>query len=132
MDREAMTPDDLEGDAVMPTARREREDDQDSLTEQSELSNSEDGGDDDGKSDRTTEDPVTKPFECLVCSKRFRTKGEVKSHQLVHSDEKPFVCDQCPNAYKRQTELSLHKMSHKGVKPYQCTSKCCFHEPAKN
>ncbi|KAJ3238581.1 hypothetical protein HDU77_011481, partial [Chytriomyces hyalinus] len=40
-------------------------------------------------------------FECLVCSMLFKTKKELKQHDVTHQQAKPFECLTCGKAFKR-------------------------------
>ena len=55
----------------------------------------------------------TKPYQCLLCSKKFKWQNSLDLHKLIHSDEgRIYYCEQCKNvkfAYK--SELRLHLAS---------------------
>ncbi|XP_067637943.1 zinc finger protein ZFP2-like isoform X3 [Eurosta solidaginis] len=61
-----------------------------------------------------------KLYPCKICSKRFSTKWNLKSHKLVHSDETPYKCDFCEMRFKTTLNLRLHMRTHTGERPYTC------------
>ncbi|XP_055848257.1 uncharacterized protein LOC129913547 [Episyrphus balteatus] len=60
--------------------------------------------------------------ECLICSKSFSTKWNLKIHNWVHANRttKPFKCEQCVKAFVREVDYNNHINSHKQIKPYTC------------
>lgn len=63
-----------------------------------------------------------RPYTCLICSKDFTTKWNLKLHKWTHAarTSKPFRCDQCNGAFIRETDYVAHMNSHKSVRPYTC------------
>ncbi|XP_029953295.1 zinc finger protein 37-like [Salarias fasciatus] len=62
-----------------------------------------------------------KPFKCVQCDQRFRSKPEVDRHVLMrHSSERPFKCDICEKGFIKMCYLKQHAKIHSGVKPFVC------------
>ncbi|XP_059618621.1 oocyte zinc finger protein XlCOF6-like [Phlebotomus argentipes] len=86
-------------------------------------------------------------FQCQICSKKFKTRLQVKRHEvchsaevflcgecglklkskktlrmhkLVHLDVKKFKCNYCGNEFKRSKTLKNHLLLHSGLRPYEC------------
>ena len=62
--------------------------------------------------ERVHEDPQ---LQCRFCSKLFKNKVDLVSHERYHTGEKPFTCKVCNNGYTskkalRQHEQFVHKM----------------------
>lgn len=49
------------------------------------------------------------PFKCEHCDKRFKQVGNMKQHQLIHSDIKNFICNACEAKFKRKDDLKRHQ-----------------------
>ena len=69
---------------------------------------------------RQRHDTTHKPYVCDICSKCFRTKGNVVSHKRVHTDEKPFQCTICPKSFKMGIALEKHLNVHVQEKLNTC------------
>jgi hypothetical protein len=50
-------------------------------------------------------------FSCTFCTERFREKGALESHLLLH-DPLKHKCSQCELLFKTSVELRIHKQSH--------------------
>ncbi|XP_017773156.1 PREDICTED: zinc finger protein 226 isoform X2 [Nicrophorus vespilloides] len=63
-----------------------------------------------------------KQFRCLICSKDFTTKWNLKLHKWTHAARaaKPFKCELCKGAFIRETDYTAHMNSHKSIRPYTC------------
>ncbi|XP_071534028.1 uncharacterized protein [Panulirus ornatus] len=49
-----------------------------------------------------------KCFDCVLCSKKFVKKYELRSHMLQHVDEKPLKCNVCKKHFSRKDALRRH------------------------
>ena len=45
-------------------------------------------------------------YECEICGKQFRQKGNVKKHQLIHSDKKTYSCKFCERKFRFPEQAS--------------------------
>ncbi|XP_069140777.1 uncharacterized protein [Argopecten irradians] len=61
--------------------------------------------------------------KCPTCHKVFSSKGNMKTHTLIHTGRKPFVCDfpNCAKFFRSNETLRRHKLAHMGIKSFQCT-----------
>lgn len=55
-----------------------------------------------------THAPVTEVFECDICSKVFKEKGNLNAHKRYHSDETPYPCTFCDKNFKMSNDLKKH------------------------
>ncbi|XP_053400403.1 gastrula zinc finger protein XlCGF67.1-like [Mercenaria mercenaria] len=63
-----------------------------------------------------------RPFECSVCKKSFKTKGNLTEHLTCHSDERKFECNLCQKSFARRPHLKEHMQIHsekKTISVYQ-------------
>ena len=49
-----------------------------------------------------------KPYECVICKKKFSSSCGLAIHTRVHTGEKPFSCDLCQKSYAESSKLSRH------------------------
>jgi hypothetical protein len=48
-------------------------------------------------------------FDCHLCSKKFRLKGNLETHvRTVHEKVRPFVCAKCPKTFGQKINLLTH------------------------
>jgi KRAB domain-containing zinc finger protein len=59
-----------------------------------------------------------RPYECLVCSKRFKRKSELKIHEGSH--DKKFQCDICQRKFALKSQLKKHLKLHENPDLFQC------------
>jgi len=52
------------------------------------------------------------------CGKRFASLGELKQHEISHSNKKPHQCSDCPKAFAWLTSLKKHQKRHEEQKSY--------------
>ncbi|OXA40220.1 hypothetical protein Fcan01_24871 [Folsomia candida] len=62
-------------------------------------------------------------FQCNACSKKFKTKSNIKYHQFCGNadSEKPFKCDQCDKGFISKSHYEYHLRTHTGERPYPCS-----------
>ncbi|XP_052864380.1 zinc finger and BTB domain-containing protein 17-like [Anopheles cruzii] len=46
---------------------------------------------------------------CDVCGKEFSTKGNLKSHMVLHTNERPFACEQCGMNFAKKSNYNVYK-----------------------
>lgn len=57
---------------------------------------------------------MTREYGCLICSKRFMTGVQLRSHMLTHSAKKE-ACDLCPKVFSRIEHLKVHRRDAHGI-----------------
>lgn len=60
------------------------------------------------KHKETHREEAHKKFQCLYCSKTFRTRNSLNVHERVHTGETPFRCNLCCKSFKRSHHLYSH------------------------
>lgn len=53
-----------------------------------------------------------RPYKCNICSKAFKTEGQVREHLGTHYKNKPFQCPFCLKFYKRKGVVKNHMLIH--------------------
>lgn len=48
------------------------------------------------------------PFQCWLCSAKFKISSDLKRHMIVHSGEKPFKCEFCDVRCTMKANLKSH------------------------
>ncbi|XP_013194554.1 zinc finger protein 1 homolog isoform X3 [Amyelois transitella] len=61
-----------------------------------------------------------KPFECIICRKRWGNGNLFRAHAIIHTNEKPFECDVCHKRFALMNGLRQHSSMHSGEKQFQC------------
>ena len=60
-------------------------------------------------------------YECYVCSKRFRDKHGLVTHERVHNGDRPFKCGFCKWAFMSNSNLTRHVRGvHMGERRFAC------------
>ncbi|XP_050072322.1 zinc finger protein 675-like [Anopheles maculipalpis] len=52
------------------------------------------------------------PFICEECGKPFSSKGALKEHYIVHTDDRPYQCAYCSKQFKNAARLKIHEDTH--------------------
>ena len=58
--------------------------------------------------------------KCDMCIKSFITRGDLKSHMIMHTSILPFQCPKCEKSFKRKKTLTDHMARHLGPNLHQC------------
>ncbi|XP_058177163.1 gastrula zinc finger protein xFG20-1-like [Anopheles ziemanni] len=61
-----------------------------------------------------------RPFGCEICGRRFSKKGNYKVHLMRHSNNRSFPCTQCDMLFVCHINLKNHMRTHTGERPYAC------------
>jgi len=61
-----------------------------------------------------------KNIPCPKCSARFKTKWELKSHEIQHQENRKFSCDACNLDFINPSKLREHLARHGGPRPFTC------------
>ncbi|CAF3883637.1 unnamed protein product, partial [Rotaria sp. Silwood1] len=57
---------------------------------------------------RRNSDDDKRPYQCSICSKKFKHKHHLKEHERLHSGEKPYTCDKCGKRFSHSGSYSQH------------------------
>jgi len=57
---------------------------------------------------------------CHLCSKKFRSMGNLKDHQAAH-EEPQYQCKLCDKKFRWSHTLTEHMFAHEGIRPYSCS-----------
>ena len=57
---------------------------------------------------------------CEICGSKFKSKADLASHMIVHSEDKPFKCNLCEQSFKRKHDLEKHQTVHITILKYRC------------
>ncbi|KAL3265383.1 hypothetical protein HHI36_009590 [Cryptolaemus montrouzieri] len=68
-----------------------------------------------------------KPFGCPIegCNKKLSCNFTMKNHVKIHTGERPYACNICSKAFKSSGELVKHTRIHTGIKPFPCPIEGC-------
>ncbi|XP_054263735.1 gastrula zinc finger protein XlCGF46.1-like isoform X5 [Macrosteles quadrilineatus] len=65
------------------------------------------------------------PFSCLGCTKRFKTKEELKTHNVSHFTEQEYKCTHCKKSFKYESYQGIHiDLLHTQPNNKFCCDKC--------
>lgn len=59
-------------------------------------------------------------FECMTCSKFYKTERDLKVHSLVHYEQRPHACTHCGKSFLSSSKLKQHSNVHTGERPFKC------------
>ncbi|CAN8029690.1 unnamed protein product [Ixodes persulcatus] len=62
-----------------------------------------------------------RPFRCKYCSRQFSLKGNMVSHERMHTRERPYSCTHCPRSFMWHSAFINHLRRHVGQLPFKCT-----------
>ncbi|XP_012562910.2 uncharacterized protein LOC100213175 [Hydra vulgaris] len=70
-----------------------------------------------------------KQFSCTFngCGRTYKTKGNLKTHQKIHSGKFSFYCDYegCEKGFVSAYSFKVHYRHHTGERPYSCDNNGC-------
>ena len=64
---------------------------------------------------RTAHTDHSKKYQCAVCSRNFKSKYNLKTHERIHTGEAPHSCEGCGRKFKRATHLKQHSLRCSGL-----------------
>lgn len=61
-------------------------------------------------------------YRCLVCSREFTQKGNLKTHAITHlgPTERPYDCETCGKRFTQKGNRDIHVKIHTGTKDHTC------------
>jgi hypothetical protein len=72
-----------------------------------------------------TDENWFKAWFCKDCGKKFKLKGSLKRHSMIHAGKRNYVCIECGKSFLLLGHLTRHERIHSGLKPYKCTHYNC-------
>ena len=61
--------------------------------------------------------------DCEECGKTLRDKQVLKNHMInIHTEEMPFKCDKCDKCFKQAGNMKQHQLLHSNVKNFTCNA----------
>lgn len=51
-------------------------------------------------------------FECEMCQKRYRFRGDLTKHMQIHVGANIYTCDVCEEGFRYHAEFKRHSFSH--------------------
>jgi len=63
-----------------------------------------------------------KPHVCTEagCDFKTRTAGNLREHQRTHSEDRKLACTECNKTFKQHSVLRTHMLTHTGERPHKC------------
>lgn len=59
-------------------------------------------------------------FKCYKCKHVLSSKGNLKTHMLIHTKERRFQCSYCPKKFRQNQTLMVHTRIHTKELPFKC------------
>ena len=73
---------------------------------------------------RTKNCESNKHLQCAQCGKLFKTKSNLKGHEMIHYQIKKHECEVCKKLFLMKCDLTKHLKIHKNERAYKCN--VCF------
>ena len=108
------------------TAKAGSENDSEEYFDTIDVGHKEDDDDDneaeaDAVAESKADVPDAKVFSCRHCGKMLSSKGNLKKHEVIHSEVKPWRCGDCGFTFNRARDLKTHRMQkHSSERPHVC------------
>ena len=61
-----------------------------------------------------------KSIPCPDCGKKFYSKGQAKTHQIIVHGSRRFKCNQCDHRAFTKASLKTHEITHSEERPFSC------------